>query len=105
MLNMKVVSWALGVTTSISFLVCVSYGLATPASLHMTGFLEQILPGFKSSHYTHLLSISLACVTLRQIRLNIEQIFPIWIVLGHLRWDKPLAFLHQRRGQSSENSL
>lgn len=47
MLNMKVVSWALGVTTSISFLVCVSYGLATPASLHMTGFLEQILPGFK----------------------------------------------------------
>jgi hypothetical protein len=47
MLNMKVVSWALGVTMSISFLVCVSYGLATPASLHMTDFLEQVLPGFK----------------------------------------------------------
>lgn len=47
MLNMKVVSWALGVTSLISFLVCVSYGLATPASLHMTEFLEQVLPGFK----------------------------------------------------------
>ena len=47
MLNMKVVSWALGVTTLISYLVCVTYGLATPASLHMTGFLEQVLPGFK----------------------------------------------------------
>ena len=77
MLNMKVVSWALGVTTSISFLVCVSYGLATPASLHMTGFLEQILPGFKSSHYTHLLPISLPYAALRQICLKIEQIFLI----------------------------
>lgn len=47
MLNMKVVSWALGVTSLISFLVCVGYGLATPASPHMTGFLEQVLPGFK----------------------------------------------------------
>ncbi|MDI1238125.1 MAG: DUF5676 family membrane protein [Polaromonas sp.] len=47
MLNMKVVSWALGVTSMISFLVCVSYGLATPTSLHMSGFLEQVLPGFK----------------------------------------------------------
>ena len=47
MLNMKDVSWALGVTTLISYLVCVTYGLATPASLHMTGFLEQVLPGFK----------------------------------------------------------
>lgn len=47
MLNMKVVSWALGVASLISFLVCVSYGLATPASLHMTEFLEQVLPGFK----------------------------------------------------------
>jgi len=35
MLNMKVVSWALAVTNLISFLVCVSYGLATPGSPHM----------------------------------------------------------------------
>ena len=47
MLNIKVVSWSLATTTLISFLVCVSYGLATPASLHMHAFLEQVLPGFK----------------------------------------------------------
>ncbi|MGV8893192.1 MAG: DUF5676 family membrane protein [Burkholderiaceae bacterium] len=47
MLNIKVVSWALATTVLISFLVCVSYGLATPESLHMHDFLEQVLPGFK----------------------------------------------------------
>lgn len=47
MLNIKVVSWALATTTLISYLVCVSYGLATPEALHMHGFLELILPGFK----------------------------------------------------------
>jgi hypothetical protein len=47
MLNIKVVSWALATTTMISYLVCIAYGLATPMSLHMHGFLEQILPGFK----------------------------------------------------------
>ncbi len=47
MLNMKIVSWALAMTTLISYLGCVSYGLAMPESLHMHGFLEQVLPGFK----------------------------------------------------------
>ena len=47
MLNIKLVSWALATTTLVSFLVCVSYGLATPESLHMHAFLEQVLPGFK----------------------------------------------------------
>lgn len=47
MLNIKVVSWALAVTTAFSFILCVSYGLATPESLHMHAFLEQVLPGFK----------------------------------------------------------
>jgi len=47
MLNIKVVSWALATTSLISFLVCVSYGLATPEVLHMHAFLEQVLPGFK----------------------------------------------------------
>ena len=47
MLNIKVVSWALATTTMISYLVCIAYGLATPMSLHMHGFLEQVLPGFK----------------------------------------------------------
>ncbi len=47
MLNIKVVSWALATTTAISFVVCVAYGLATPQTLHMHVFLEQVLPGFK----------------------------------------------------------
>ena len=47
MLNMKVVSWALATATLVSYLLCIAYGLATPMSLHMHGFLEQVLPGFK----------------------------------------------------------
>ncbi len=47
MLNIKAVSWALATTTAISFVVCVTYGLATPETLHMHVFLEQVLPGFK----------------------------------------------------------
>lgn len=47
MLNIKVVSWALATTTLISYLVCISYGLAVPDSLHMYSLLEQVLPGFK----------------------------------------------------------
>ena len=47
MLNIKVVSWALAATTAISFVVCVAYGIATPETLHMHAFLEQVLPGFK----------------------------------------------------------
>ncbi|MHB1198931.1 MAG: DUF5676 family membrane protein [Polaromonas sp.] len=47
MLNIKVVSWALAVTTMISYLVCVLYGSATPESLQMYSFLELVLPGFK----------------------------------------------------------
>jgi len=46
MLNLKVVSWSLATTALVSYLVCVSYGIATPESLHMHAFLEQVLPGF-----------------------------------------------------------
>ncbi|MBU0590414.1 MAG: hypothetical protein KJ852_12195 [Gammaproteobacteria bacterium] len=52
MLNMKVVSWSLGITSLVSFVLCVTYGLATPESLHMHEFLEQILPGFKWLSWT-----------------------------------------------------
>ena len=48
--------------------------------------------GLAPSHYTHLLPVSLACVTLRQICLKFEQIFPILIVFRHLRRNKTLAF-------------
>ncbi|NOX88541.1 MAG: hypothetical protein GXO77_05910 [Calditrichaeota bacterium] len=47
MLNIKVVTWSLGVFTSISFVVCVVFGLVTPQSLNMHQFLENVLPAFK----------------------------------------------------------
>lgn len=47
MLNLKVVTWALGIFTAFTFVFCVAYRLATPESLHMHAFLEQVLPGFK----------------------------------------------------------
>ena len=47
MLNIKIVSWALGLWTALTFLVCVLYGLIVPLSLHMHVFLEQVLPAFK----------------------------------------------------------
>jgi hypothetical protein len=47
MLNTKLVTWALGIWSAITFIVCVVYGLVTPQSLHMHEFLELILPAFK----------------------------------------------------------
>lgn len=47
MLNIKIVSWALGLWGAFTFIVCVLYGLIVPQSLHMHAFLEQVLPAFK----------------------------------------------------------
>ena len=47
MLNIKVVTWSLAIWTAFTFVFCVVYGLVTPASMHMTALLEQVLPGFK----------------------------------------------------------
>jgi len=47
MLNIKVVSWSLGIFTAVSFALCVLYGLIVPKSLHTYQFLEAILPAFK----------------------------------------------------------
>ena len=47
MLNIKVVSWSLGIWGGITFVVCVLYGLVVPASLSAHQSLEQLLPGFK----------------------------------------------------------
>ena len=49
MLNIKVVSWSLGLFTTISFVLCVIYGLLVPPSLHMAPFLEMVLPAFERS--------------------------------------------------------
>ena len=46
MLNIKVVSWSLGILTAISFVLCVIYGVLGPPSLHMAPFLEAVLPAF-----------------------------------------------------------
>ncbi len=46
MLNIKVVTWSLGIFGAITFVVCVLYGLIVPDSLHMTQGLETWLPGF-----------------------------------------------------------
>lgn len=47
MLDTKVFTWALALFGAVTYLVCIVYGLLVPASLHMTGFLEQVLPGFR----------------------------------------------------------
>ena len=46
-LNIRVVTWSMATFTTVSFLVCVSYGLIVPESFHMVQFLEITLPGFK----------------------------------------------------------
>lgn len=46
-LNIKVVTWALAIFAEVSYLICVLYGLIVPAALHMTQFLEIVLPGFQ----------------------------------------------------------
>ncbi|RJQ48338.1 MAG: hypothetical protein C4538_03995 [Nitrospiraceae bacterium] len=47
-LNMRVVSWSLGIFLVISYLLCVIYGLIVPQKLHgMSMFLESVLPAFK----------------------------------------------------------
>ena len=47
MLNIKIVTYSLGLFTAVSFLFCIIYGLVTPESIHMHGFLESVLPAFK----------------------------------------------------------
>ena len=47
MLNIKIVSWSLGIFTAISFILCVIYGLIVPPSMHMYQVLEAVLPAFK----------------------------------------------------------
>ena len=48
MLNIKIVSWSLGIFTAISFVLCVIYGLIVPPSLHyMAPFLGDGFTGFQ----------------------------------------------------------
>jgi hypothetical protein len=47
MLNMKLVTWALGLSAAFLYLLCIAYGLTNPASGHMREFLTLALPGFE----------------------------------------------------------
>jgi hypothetical protein len=47
MLNIKVVTWSLALFGAVTFVVCVLYGVVVPESVHMTAFLENVLPGFR----------------------------------------------------------
>ncbi len=47
MLNIKFVTWSLGIFASISFVVCILFGLLVPPSLHAASVLEAVLPAFK----------------------------------------------------------
>jgi hypothetical protein len=47
MLNIRVITWSLATFTTVSYIVCVVYGLVVPETFHMVQFLEIILPGFK----------------------------------------------------------
>ena len=47
MLNIRVLTWSLATFTTVSYVVCVVYGLIVPETFHMVQFLEIALPGFK----------------------------------------------------------
>ena len=47
MLNVKVLTWSLGLFASLSFVLCVVYGTLVPESLHMPSALEAVFPGFR----------------------------------------------------------
>lgn len=48
LLNMKVVSWSLGIFLAVSYILCVLYGLVVPERLHgMKVFLEAVFPAFQ----------------------------------------------------------
>jgi len=48
LLNIRVVSWSLGIFMAITFILCILYGLIVPQRLHgMSDFLEAVLPAFR----------------------------------------------------------
>jgi hypothetical protein len=46
MLDTKLVAWSLGIWAAVTFLVGIVYGLVAPSRLHMSQFLEAVLPAF-----------------------------------------------------------
>ena len=46
-MSLKVVTWALALSASLLYVLCIAYGLTNPASGHMVDFLAITLPGFE----------------------------------------------------------
>jgi len=46
-LDIKVVTWSMGLFATASFVLCVIYGLVTPETIHMHRLLETALPAFR----------------------------------------------------------
>ena len=46
MLNVKSLTWSLALTGSVTFILCVLFGLIVPPEYHAGELLEKILPGF-----------------------------------------------------------
>ena len=87
MLNIKVVSWSLGIFTAISFLLCVLYGAVVPESLHSKQLLEMALPAFKWLSFPSFM-LGLAESFLYGAFAGLIFV-PIYNFLS-LRWDAPL---------------
>jgi hypothetical protein len=47
LMNLKTVTWALALSASSLYLLCIAYGLTRPATGHMVDFLTIVLPGFE----------------------------------------------------------
>ncbi len=52
MLNIKVVSWSLAISTAFSYALCIVYGLLIPGSAHMVAFLQQVLTWFEPNSWS-----------------------------------------------------
>ena len=47
MLNLRLTTVAAALFTTLSYVLCVAFGLVTPESVHMHQFLEMVLPAFR----------------------------------------------------------
>lgn len=46
MLNLRLITWTCAVFATLSYVLCVAWGLLTPQSVHMHQLLEIVLPAF-----------------------------------------------------------
>ena len=46
-MSLKIVTWALALSSALLYLLCIAYGLFSPPGGHMSEFLAITLPGFE----------------------------------------------------------